>query len=142
MRTAPHPLVSGTDAALEIAGEGDPGSLSLGKLLADPVNINTAEAKSRVWDGHDWYIAEDMTWVHHSHTLQFGGGGYISHDYFVRTDDVVSGLTNAPIYYVGADEQNHNLYVNVTGITPGSLKISAIGIFQQALAFTLITKRF
>jgi hypothetical protein len=121
VRTTPQPLVSGTDAALEIGGEGDGGALSFGNLLAEPVNINTGEAKSRVWDGHDWYIAEDATWVHHSHTFQSGGGGYIWHDYFVRTDHVVSGLTDAPIYFVGANEQNNNLYVNVTGMTPGSL---------------------
>jgi hypothetical protein len=120
-RTVPQPLVSGTDAALEVSGEGQGSSFGLSKLLADPINIDTHSARARVWDGHDWYIAEDMTWVHHSHTFQFGGAGYIWHDYSLRNDTSLGGLSSAPIYYIGSNQQFGDSYVNVTGITPGSL---------------------
>jgi len=101
-RTAPQTFVSGTDAPLQLTGEGVGGTNTLGKLLADPVNINTQQARARIWDGHDWYIAQDMSWTKSSHTVQFGGAGYIWHDYHLRTDDVLGGLTSAPIYYIGA----------------------------------------
>jgi hypothetical protein len=100
-RQAPAPLVPGTDAALEFAGEGLGNSTSLSKIISDPININTQQARARVWDGHDWYIAQDFTYVHHSHTFQMGGGGYIWHDYHFRTDDILGGLTSAPSYYLG-----------------------------------------
>lgn len=120
-RTVPQPLVSGTDAALQVGGEGMGSSFGLSKLLADPINIDTHSARARVWNGHDWYIAEDMTWVHNSHTFQFGGAGYIWHDYNLRSDTSIGGLSSAPIYYIGSNQQYGDSYVNVTGITPGSL---------------------
>lgn len=113
-RTAPVPLVAGTTAALQVAGEGVGGSNSLGKLLADPININTQQARARIWDGHDWYIAEDATWVHSGHTVSFGGSGTIWHDFHLRTDNVLGGLTTGPIYYIGARGQSQNSYVTIS----------------------------
>ncbi len=118
-RAVPAPLVPGTDAALQIAGEdqglaGDFGP-SGGKLFTDPININTQQARPRVWDGHDWFIAQDFTKIHGSHQFQFGGAGRIWHDYHKRTDQVLGGLTDAPIYYVGSLEQNQNSYVSISG---------------------------
>ena len=112
-RQAPAPLVSGTDAALDFAGEGLGNSTSLTKIIADPININTQQARNRVWDGHDWYIAQDFTYVHRSHTFQMGGGGYIWHDYHFRTDDILGGLTNAPQDYLGVDLDSSNSYATV-----------------------------
>jgi hypothetical protein len=113
-RTAPTPLVPGTNAALQVAGEGVGGSNSLSKLLADPININTQQARSRIWDGHDWYIAEDATWVHAGHTISFGGSGTIWHDFHLRTDNVLGGLTTGPIYYIGARGQSQNSFVLIS----------------------------
>src|SRR5579885_2535158 len=113
-RTAPTPLVQGTTAALQVAGEGVGSSNSLGKLLADPININTQQARGRIWDGHDWYIAEDATWVHSGHTISFGGSGTIWHDFHLRTDNVLGGLTSGPIYYIGARGQSQNSYLQIS----------------------------
>ena len=44
-RQAPAPLVSGTDAALDFAGEGLGNSTSLTKIISDPININTQQAR-------------------------------------------------------------------------------------------------
>jgi hypothetical protein len=102
-RLAPAPLVPGTDAALQISGE-DPGQevdyASNGELFTNPININTQQARPRVWDGHDWYVAQNFTKIMGSHELQFGGEGRVWNDYHLRTDQVLGGLTNAPIYYV------------------------------------------
>ncbi|HEV2289642.1 MAG TPA: carboxypeptidase-like regulatory domain-containing protein [Candidatus Acidoferrales bacterium] len=114
-REAPTPLVSSTGItqAMELAGEGLGQSNSTAKLLADPININTQQAGGRVWDGHDWYIAQDFSWLHKSHLLQFGGSGYILDNYHLQTDDVLGGLTSAPINYVEASGNGSGEYVNV-----------------------------
>ena len=108
LRTTPAPLVSGTNSALEVGGEGVGGAWSNGKVLADPVNINTQQARSRIWDGHDWFIGQDFTWIHGSHAFQFGGEGRIWDDYHLRTDDVLGGLTIAPTYYICAFPNQSN----------------------------------
>ena len=58
---SPTPLVSGTTAALEMAGEGAGTSNSTTKLFADPVLLATSNARSRVFDGHKWYLAQDFS---------------------------------------------------------------------------------
>lgn len=99
-RSNPVPLVSGVGQALSVAGEGTGTFNSTGKLLADPVVIATQSARSRVFDGHKWYLAQDFSWVKGRHLFQFGGAGYISHDYFEKTDNFAGGLTTGPIDYI------------------------------------------
>jgi len=115
-RVTPVPLVSGTDAALQISGE-DPGQEpdfgGTGELFTNPININTQQARPRVWDGHDWYIAQNFTNIRGSHELQFGGEGRVWNDYHKRTDQVLGGLTTAPIYYVQASNQAQGAFATI-----------------------------
>jgi hypothetical protein len=127
-RQAPAPFVTGangTDAALQISGE-DPGDTNDysagGELFGNPVNINTQQARPRVWDGHDWYIAQNFTKIRGSHQFQFGGEGRVWHDYHYRTDDVLGGLTTAPEYNVGDALEAENSYATVgSNYTPAAL---------------------
>ena len=98
-RQAPTPLVSGTEEALEMAGEGAGTSNATSKLLADPVLLATSNARSRVFDGHKWYLAQDFSLVKGKHLFQFGGSGYIAHDYFMKSDNFAGGLATGPIIY-------------------------------------------
>lgn len=98
-RQPPNPLVSGTQQALVLAGEGSGTNNSTAKLLADPVNLATQSARSRVFDGHKWYLAQDFSWIHGRHLFQFGASGDLSHDYFVKTDNFAGGLTAGPLLY-------------------------------------------
>lgn len=113
-RLPPTPLVTGTTQALELAGEGLGQNNGLAKMLADPININTQQARGRLWDGHNWYIAQDYSWVHGKHVLQFGLAGYIWNDYHLRTDDVLGGLSSGPILYL---ESTSNLAVGGNATT-------------------------
>lgn len=99
-RVNPAPLVSGTDEALALAGEGTGTSNSTSKLIADPIVIATQSARSRFYDGHKWYLAQDFSWTKGSQVFQFGGSGYIAHDVFEKTDNYAGGLTSAPMDYV------------------------------------------
>lgn len=120
-RATPAPLVTGADAtveALALAGEGKGDVAGLpSKLLADPINIDTQNARARVWDGHDWYIAQDFSWQHSHHLLQFGASGYLIYDYHFRTDDVLGGLTSAPVDYIEANSSNGSAQFATVGAT-------------------------
>jgi hypothetical protein len=114
-RQPPSPLVSGTEQALQLAGEGAGNSNSTGKLLADPVNLDTQNARVRVFNSHKWFIAQDFSWVRGHHVIQFGGTGYITHDLFDRTDNYTGGLTLGPITYVESTGNGSGIYLSVPG---------------------------
>jgi hypothetical protein len=117
LRKSPQPFVSGSAAAIQLDGEGTGAntSSSTGKLITDPYNVNTQQARARAWDGRDWYIAQDYSWIHGKNAFQFGAAGYIWHDYHLRTDNVLGGLTSGPIYFVQAQNQSQGQF-----FTPGS----------------------
>lgn len=100
------PQLPGTDGALNLSGEARLAGTGGGsKVWGDPVNFDTQDARARVWGGKDWFIGQDATWLHGSHTIQFGGGYYFWNLTHTRTDDVTGGLTTGPTYYL---ETTHN----------------------------------
>ncbi len=117
-RVSPSPLVSGTDAALQIGGEPTADTVgSFGgsdQIFTNPININTQQARPRVWDGHDWYIAQNFTKIRGSHQFQFGGEGRLWHDFHFRTDDVLGGLSTAPIYYIGSSQLSNYSFASIS----------------------------
>jgi hypothetical protein len=67
-------------------------------LIADPVNLATQSARFRVFNGKKWYLAQDFSWLKGQHLWQFGGSGYIAHDFFVKSDNFAGGLTAGRIH--------------------------------------------
>lgn len=57
-----------------------------------PLNMDTQDARNRVWDGHDWSYTDTLSWVKGTHYLQFGGSAVHWWDHHVRDDQVVAGL--------------------------------------------------
>ncbi|MCI0628648.1 MAG: carboxypeptidase regulatory-like domain-containing protein [Acidobacteria bacterium] len=94
--TPPFPQVAGTAAAIQLAGEG------ANKTIADPMNIDTQNARSRVWNGKDSYIAENLSWLAGKHTVQFGGNFRNENIFHQRTDQVTGGLSGGPIFWARA----------------------------------------
>jgi hypothetical protein len=137
-RTFPAPFTTNVQQVLQLAGEGRGNTNGTGKLLADPININTQQARGRIWDGHDWYIAEDMSWVRGRHLFQFGGSGYIYHDYHLRTDDVFGGLTNGPIDFIEANGNGNGQFVSVgSAFQPVGLPSNQLTRYNQLYATLL-----
>lgn len=91
---APFPQVQGTNAALDVGQEGAVG------LVSEPINIDTQNARSRVWNGRDTYVAENMSWLKGPHTIQFGGNFRNQKIFHMRTDKVTGGLSTGTIYYL------------------------------------------
>jgi len=96
------PQLPGIDGVINISAEGEFASTAPGsKQWADPINFNTQNARSRLWAGKDYFIAEDDNWVHGHHTFQFGSGYYFFNLIHQRDDDILGGLSDGPTYYVG-----------------------------------------
>jgi len=121
------PEVPGTAAVIDLGGEAQiAGTASSSKVFGDPINYDTQDARARIWGGKDWFLAEDASWLHGKHTIQFGGGFYLWNLYHERTDDVIGGLTTGPQFYVGETVNNGGSFTNIpsseipTAITSGS----------------------
>lgn len=107
--------ISGLGGVLQVSGEGRTGSAGSGKPFADPVNFNTQNGRARAWDGRDWYLADDATWLHGNHNISFGGSWYYWNIIHQRTDDVLGGLTGGTIYWVGSSQMSSGLWINKGG---------------------------
>ncbi|HEX4949025.1 MAG TPA: carboxypeptidase regulatory-like domain-containing protein, partial [Blastocatellia bacterium] len=84
----PAAQVSGTNAALAIAGEG------LNSFIDEPINVDTQNARGRIWNGKDYNFTQNFTWIKGGHNFNFGGK-YLNQNFFHQRDDkVVGGLTS------------------------------------------------
>ncbi len=101
-RTTPFPQVPGTAGALQLAGEdqGTAGNFANGtKFVAEPINIDTQNARGRTWSAKDTHLADNATWVKGRHTLQFGGS-FRNWDIYHPRDDKVVGSLTALVYWL------------------------------------------
>lgn len=105
---APFPQVAGTAAAIQLAGEG------ANKTIADPMNIDTQNARSRIWNGKDTFVAQNMTWLKGKHTIQFGGSFRHEDIFHQRTDQVTGGLSGGPIFWARSVTGGGGSFLNLT----------------------------
>lgn len=84
---AGFPQPDGLNAALTIGGEG----IGVGM---QPINVDTQNARSRLWNGKDYTFMENLSYVKGSHLLQFGGRAGKQNFYHRRDDKVIGGLTS------------------------------------------------
>ncbi|MGH9487319.1 MAG: carboxypeptidase regulatory-like domain-containing protein [Terriglobales bacterium] len=78
--------------ALEIGGE------STQALI--PYNVNTQQARTRVWDGVGNTFKDDVTVLHGNHLFQFGARYTDQWDYHQRNDNG-GGIMAATVYQIG-----------------------------------------
>ena len=85
LRAGATPQLPGISGALEIGGE------TASALI--PVNVDTQDARARLWDGHDYDYKDNVSWLKGTHLFQMGGE-FLWEDWrFDRYDNVVGGLT-------------------------------------------------
>jgi len=82
-RAGALPQISGIPAAMEF---GESASMI-------PMNIDTQNARQRLWDAHDFDYRDTMSWLKNTHFFQFGGEARHIWMHFDRYDNVVGGLT-------------------------------------------------
>ena len=86
----------GFPGSVEVGGEN-----SAGNGLS-PLNVNTQNARARLWDGHDYEYRDTVSKLWGTHMFQVGGDLFHQHWKFDRYDDVGLGLTSL-VYDVGDD---------------------------------------
>ena len=93
LRPGATPQIPGIPGALEIGGE------TTNSLI--PVNIETQNARARLYDGHYWDYRDTLSWLHGNHLWQFGGDYYRNWMHFDRYDNVTGSLPELK-YLIGA----------------------------------------
>ena len=78
-----------------------------------PINVDTQNARQRVWNGQDLTFSDNLSWIKGKHAWSFGGRAQRQNLYHIRDDKVVGGITT-PIYYVVRGGQ----FFDIGGITP------------------------
>lgn len=86
-----QPQLTGLPAAVQLVNE----SVSSGVV---PINIDTQQARQRSWNGKDWNLIDNASWLKGKHLLQFGGHFGWQRLNHTRDDKVTYAMTN-PIYY-------------------------------------------
>jgi hypothetical protein len=120
---------SGVDAGLEVGGE-EATDVGTGLL---PMNMDTQDARPRLWDGHDWDYRDTLSWLRGTHFFQFGGEFMHQWLHFDRYDNVVGGLTQ-PGYEVYDNGVNFTPAVQpipcTSALTTNCLPASSIGAWN------------
>jgi hypothetical protein len=122
----------GLNAALSILGEG----ITVGM---QPINVDTQNARSRLWNGKDYTFIENLSWIKGNHLIQFGGRGGTQHFYHRRDDKVVGGLTSE-VFTIGrlASSSHVSGIPNPANLTGGAVNrwntdyASVLGIMERA----------
>lgn len=112
----PFPQAATTAAAVLLGGEGTgAGAQGVASTkIADPVNFDTQNARSRIWNGKDTFISQNLSWLKGRHTFQFGGSFRNENIYHQRTDRVVGGLTGGPMFWLRATRGGGGVFHDVT----------------------------
>ena len=77
-----------------------PGGDSVDNALV-PLNIDTQNARTRLWNSHGTGLRDDASWVHGNHLLQFGGS--FNHTWvFFRRDDGQQNSQKTLQYFFGS----------------------------------------
>jgi hypothetical protein len=85
------PQLSGLGGALQLVNE----SVSSGVV---PINVDTQQSRQRLWDGKDYNIIDNVSWMKGKHLFQIGGRFGWQRFLHLRNDKVTGGTTY-PIYY-------------------------------------------
>jgi hypothetical protein len=93
-----------------------------------PINVNTQQARERVWNGQDYTFTDNLSWIRGKHAFSFGGRAQIEHFLHVRDDKVTGGIST-PLYFV-AKGGNFN---NIGGIpVPSGIDSGEVTTFRRA----------
>jgi hypothetical protein len=122
------PAVPGYGAAFEPGGESATTALA-------PITENNQNIRTRIWDGHDHFLGEDLTKLKGNHIIQFGGQFQHNFAFHNRTDN--GGTVNYyPVYQLG--ETANSGLVNLPGLQANGITgANSVGANERLLAMNL-----
>src|ERR1043166_907062 len=112
------PQLSGLGGAVEIADPTNTDAETSGTNALIPYNVNTQSVRQRTWDGKDYMLRDDLSWVHGNPLFQFGGFVQRNVDYFSRTDNGTT-ISNQIVYQIARKS------INFTNFFPSTLPTSS-----------------
>lgn len=124
-RTQPFAQDPSLGAAVQIYAENNVSGLV-------PMNIDTQNSRSRVWDGKDYTLNEELSWLKGSHLFQIGGSFRHQNFYHVRDDKVVGGLS-VPIYFAEWTSSN----MDISAYRPSTLSDTDQSNWDKLYAATM-----
>lgn len=120
------PQITGLGGALDPFGQSQNQALT-------PYNVDTQNTRTRLWDGKDNMVRDDVSILHGNHLFQFGGTYQRNWDFHQRTDNG-GGINYQPVYALG---NASNAGINTAGIFPSTLDASDQTNFGRDYAATL-----
>jgi hypothetical protein len=120
---SPAPPGSGLGGAPEAGGEAQ-------STVLAPITIAAQNIRTRFWDGHDHFLADDLTKLKGNHLIQFGGQFQHNFNYHQRTDNG-STADYYQVYQLG--ESGGGGLINFTGFSANGIPATA-GANQRLLA--------
>jgi hypothetical protein len=93
------PQIGGASGAVEPLGEGGTNTSTASSVLS-PYNINTQQTRTRIWDGKDEFLRDDITKLKGDHLIQAGGQYQHNFNYHQRTDNGNS-INYSTTYQIG-----------------------------------------
>ncbi len=109
------PSLPGLGGVLEPFGEYSTTSLT-------PYNVDTQDVRTRIWDGHDHFMSDNVTWLKGNHLIQVGG--QYEHDFaFHNRTDNGGGINYTTTYQLG-DSSGGGL-VGLSGLAAAGVPTSS-----------------
>ena len=91
-RDTPRPQVPGTSGALDVAAS----------FLDQGLDETSGNARSRVWNNHNYQLRDNLSWSKGRHLLQFGVGEQYIPVFHQRDDKIVGTQYTALVYNLNA----------------------------------------
>ncbi len=122
------PQFSNLGGAVELGGE------SVNALI--PYNVNTQSTRQRFWDGHDYFLVDNISHLHGNHLFQYGGDYQRNNDLHSRNDNGVT-IDTSTTYLSGGTALGGGIAASAyQAILPPSVNSGALtnfgGLFAQA----------
>ncbi|MGA3201577.1 MAG: carboxypeptidase-like regulatory domain-containing protein [Bryobacteraceae bacterium] len=117
------PQFSNLGGAVEIGGE------SINALI--PYNVDSQDTRQRFWDGHDYYLTDQLSHLHGNHVFQYGGTYQRNNDLHSRNDNGVTIDTSITYLAASGAGISNSAYTLPSGASSGSLA-NFTGLFDQA----------
>jgi len=103
------PQIAGASGAVEPLGE------SSATTVLAPYNVNAQNTRTRIWDGKDNFLRDDITKLKGNHLIQAGGQYQHNFNYHQRTDNGNS-INYSTTYQIGDSSGGGNIAYSATGI--------------------------
>ena len=130
--------ISGAGGALEPLGEVTTSTTTTAAYSAvlSPFNVNTQDIRTRIWDGQDHFLRDDVTILKNNHLLQIGGQFQYNYDFHNRTDNGNS-INYTTTYQIG--DSNGGGSISFDGLSKSLPTSSTINARILATYYGMIT---